>query len=157
MDIPNLSQIPTPTTTPNKISFPILGVIIIIAIGLAFGATKLFPAKQSASSLSSSGDVSPIPGEDIKSASDVKVGQIFGDTNTAFSDSATGTIEKGSINGEGTHILNRDGGPSQRASLTSSVIDLDLFVGRKVEIKGQTNASKKTAWLLDVGWLKVLE
>ena len=56
-----------------------------------------------------------------------------------------------------SHILNREGGLSQRASLTSSAVDLDLFVGKKVEVKGETNASTKTAWLLDVGSIKVIE
>ncbi len=66
-------------------------------------------------------------------------------------------IEKGPLNGEGTHILNREGGLDQRAALTSSTVDLDLFVGKKVEVKGETNASNKAGWLLDVGTIKVLE
>jgi hypothetical protein len=93
----------------------------------------------------------------ISSPDDIKAGQVYGNTQKNFNDTATGTIEKGSINGEGTHILNRPGGASQRASLTSSTVDLDLFVGKNVEVKGETNSSTKTSWLLDVGNLKVIE
>ena len=82
---------------------------------------------------------------------------VYGNTDPKFKDTATGVIEKGNINGEGTHILNREGGATQRASLISSAVDLDLFVGKKVEVKGETNASTKTSWLLDVGNIKILE
>ena len=153
MDIPNLSQ----TEIPPKvgISKALIAIIAIIAIGFGFGASRLqskVPTKNTSSS-----EVTPVSADQVKSASDVKVGAIYGDVAAIFKDSAVGKVEKGNINGEGTHILVREGGLDQRASLTSSVIDLDLFVGRKVEVKGQTNASTKTGWLLDVGWLKVLE
>lgn len=78
------------------------------------------------------------------------------DTKT-FKDSAEGTIEKGGINGEGTHKLIREGGPSQTAYLVSSVVDLDAYVGKKVKIWGETFAAQKAAWLMDVGKIEVLE
>lgn len=74
-----------------------------------------------------------------------------------FKDTATGIIEAGGINGEGTHKLIREGGPSQTAYLTSSVIDLDQFVGKKVQIWGETFKGQKAAWLMDVGRVKILE
>jgi len=40
--------------------------------------------------------------------------------------------------------------------LTSSVVDLDKFVGKKVEIYGQTNTAEKAGWLLDVGYARVI-
>lgn len=78
------------------------------------------------------------------------------DTKT-FKDSAEGTIEKGGVNGEGTHKLLREGGPSQTAFLMSSAVDLDEYVGKKVRVWGETFAAKKAAWLMDVGKIELLE
>lgn len=73
-----------------------------------------------------------------------------------YKDSAEGTLEKGGINGEGTHKLIRAGGESQTAYLVSSSVDLDVFVGKKVKIWGETFAAKKAAWLMDVGKVELL-
>jgi len=78
------------------------------------------------------------------------------DTKT-FKDTAIGVIEKGGLNGEGTHKLIREGGPSQTAYLTSSVIDLDQFIGKKVQVWGETFKAQKAGWFMDVGRVKVLE
>jgi hypothetical protein len=78
------------------------------------------------------------------------------DTKT-FRDTATGKIEIGGLNGEGTHKLIRDGGPSQTVYLVSSVIDLDQYAGKKVEVWGETLKAKKVGWLMDVGRLKIQE
>jgi hypothetical protein len=75
----------------------------------------------------------------------------------AFPDTAQGVLGDGGINGEGTHNLVRDGGPSQTVYLTSTVIDLSSFIGKKVQVWGQTNKGRKTAWLMDVGKIKVIE
>jgi hypothetical protein len=73
-----------------------------------------------------------------------------------FKDSAEGTLEQGGISGEGTHHLTREGGASQNVYLTSSVIDLEGFVGKKVQVWGET-ISAKAGWLMDVGKIKVIE
>lgn len=78
------------------------------------------------------------------------------DTKT-FRDKAEGVLEEGGIDGEGTHHLIRDGGPSQNVYLTSSVIDLSQFTGKKVEVWGETNKAQKAGWLMDIGKIKVLE
>lgn len=83
-------------------------------------------------------------------------GEGITDTKT-FKDSAEGTLEKGGINGEGTHKLLREGGPSQTAYLVSSVVDLDAYSGKKVKVWGETFAAEKAAWLMDVGKIEVLE
>lgn len=72
-------------------------------------------------------------------------------------DTATGKLVDGGINGEGSFHLERDGGPSKNVYLTSSVIDLSSFVGKKVEVWGETLASKKAGWLMDVVKVKVVE
>ena len=66
-------------------------------------------------------------------------------------------MEEGGIGGEGTYHLIRGSGPSQYAYLTSSVIDLGSFVGKKVQIWGETVSGKKAGWLIDVGKIKVVE
>lgn len=156
MDIPNLNPQTTITslnTTP--MSKPALIIISIIAISMGFWGSKILPLTSQANNTTDN-NISIINPENITDQSKIEEGKLYGNTSKAFTDTATGTLEKGSINGEGTHILNRAGGATQRASLTSSVVDLDLFVGKKVEVKGQTNASTKTSWLLDVGTIKIV-
>lgn len=75
---------------------------------------------------------------------------------STFKDCATGTLEKEGLNGEGTHKLIREGGPSQTAYLISSVADMDQYVGMKVKVCGQTMQAKKVSWLMDVGRLETL-
>jgi hypothetical protein len=74
-----------------------------------------------------------------------------------FRDTATGILEAGGVNGEGTHHLTRDGGPSQNVYLTSTVIDLESFAGKKVQVWGETISARKAGWLMDVGKIKVVE
>lgn len=81
------------------------------------------------------------------------------DTQT-FRDKAVGVIEKNDINdkyAQGTHKLVREGGPSQTAYLVSSVVDLNLYLGKKVEVWGETFASTQVGWLMDVGKVNILE
>lgn len=72
-------------------------------------------------------------------------------------DPASGTLREGGINGEGMYHLERDGGPSKNVYLTSSMVDLSLFVDKEVDIWGETFASKKAGWLMDVAKIKVTE
>lgn len=74
-----------------------------------------------------------------------------------FKDSAEGTLEEGGVAGEGTHHLTREGGVSQTVYLTSTVVNLDDFIGKKVKVFGQTISAKKAGWLMDVGLVKVSE
>lgn len=73
-----------------------------------------------------------------------------------FRDSAEGELETGGINGEGTHKLIRPGGVSQTVYLTSSMLDLNQFVGKKVRVWGETFSAQKAGWLMDVGKVEVL-
>lgn len=85
-------------------------------------------------------------------------GKIVGLEDAAtFRDNAQGVLEKGGIDGEGTHHLVREGGPSQHVYLTSSVVDLDQFLGKKLEVWGETIGAEKAGWLMDVGKVKVLD
>lgn len=88
----------------------------------------------------------------------VKVGDVFGmvDEKT-FRDSTEGILVKGGIDGEGSHHLLRPGGVTQSVYLTSSTIDLDLFVDHKIKIWGETFQAQKAGWLMDVGRAEVIE
>lgn len=77
------------------------------------------------------------------------------DDESAFPDSIEGKLESGGIAGEGTHHLVREGGDSQNVYLTSTVIDLESFVGKDVTVWGQTTSAQKAGWLMDVGKIKV--
>ncbi len=125
------------------ISPKILIVLIALAIILAGVGTGYLISRSTSSSVA--------PGV-VNTAKEVGVT----DTKT-FRDSAQGVIEKGGINGEGTHKLIRDGGPSQTAYLVSSIVDLDQFDGKKVEVWGETIKAQKAGWLMDVGRVKLLE
>jgi hypothetical protein len=74
-----------------------------------------------------------------------------------FKDSAEGVLEEGGISGEGTYHLTRPGGTSQNVYLTSTVVDLGAFTGKKVKVWGQTISAKKAGWLMDVGKISVVE
>lgn len=78
------------------------------------------------------------------------------DPNTKY-DTASGILKVGGINGEGTYHLEREGGASKYVYLTSSMVDLSLFEGKTVEIWGETLASKKAGWLMDVAKIKVTQ
>ncbi len=50
---------------------------------------------------------------------------------------------------EGTHSLEREGAVS--VALTSSVVDLSKYEGKKVKLFGETQKALKEGWLMDVG------
>lgn len=50
---------------------------------------------------------------------------------------------------EGTHLLQREG--AVPVALTSSVVDLSKYEGKKVKIFGETQKALKEGWLMDVG------
>lgn len=79
----------------------------------------------------------------------------------SFRDKAEGVIEKNDVSdGEnfasGTHKLIR-GDESQTAYLTSSVLDLNEYTGKKVTVYGETFSSSQVGWLMDVGRVEVVE
>ncbi|MDD2482738.1 MAG: hypothetical protein PHE32_02670 [Candidatus Shapirobacteria bacterium] len=164
MDIPNLSQNPQiPVSNPvisqkSKNPKTVYFIIIVLAIVSGFWVSRFWPLSKSSNNIISTLTQNNVtPADSLKSANDLVVGQSYGDTGKTFTDTATGTIVKGGINGEGTHTLQREGGKTQNAALTSSTVDLDLFLDKKVEIKGETNSSTKAGWFLDVGIIKILE
>lgn len=76
-----------------------------------------------------------------------------------FRDFAEGTIQKRPAPKnpneylEGTHLLIRDG--AVPVALTSSVVDLSQYEGKKVIVRGETQKAIKEGWLMDVGKVEV--
>lgn len=75
------------------------------------------------------------------------------DTRT-FKDFAIGTVKAKPLPSdgeytEGTHTLIRDG--AVPVALTSSVVDLSQYEGKKVKVFGETQKALKEGWLMDVG------
>jgi hypothetical protein len=100
------------------------------------------------------GNVSQVA-SDTKS---IQAGDFFGVTDKdTFSDSAQGYLEKGGVNGEGSHRLLREGGDSQTISLTSSVTDLDDFAGMEIKVWGETNKAQVSGWFMDVGRVEIID
>lgn len=132
--------------------FPVLGLVAILAgVATGYGGFKL---QVKASPTNSAGDTSGI--QQVAKAGSIKKGDVFGSNNTTFKDSAEGYLEAGGMDGEGSHKLLRPGGDSQTVYLTSSVTDLDKFVGMEVKINGETFKGQKVGWLMDVGRVEVI-
>ena len=79
--------------------------------------------------------------------------------NQTFRDFAEGTIQKrpdpknADEYVEGTHLLVRDG--AVPVALTSSVVDLSQYEGKRVKVFGETQKAIKEGWLMDVGKVEV--
>lgn len=94
----------------------------------------------------------------VTSPQDVSKGQIFGSDDTkTFKDQAEGIMKEGGIDGEGAYHLVRPGGDSQKVYLTSSSVDLSMFLDRKVRVWGQTQKAQRAGWLMDVGRVEALQ
>lgn len=127
--------------------FPIFLAVLVIGLGVFTGYT--LSGKKGKTFLGGKGTVSP---ETI-----VKGSEFGAKAEKDFKDTATGVLEAGGLDGEGTHKLLREGGPSQTVYLTSSILDLDQFSGKKVQLWGETFKAQKAGWLMDVGRIKILE
>lgn len=82
---------------------------------------------------------------------------VVGSFDERFKDEAEGLVVEGGIDGEGSHHLERDGGSSQDVYMTSLVVPLDEYIGKKVRVWGETNKANKAGWLMDVGRLEIIE
>lgn len=126
---------------------PVVIVVLLVCVGLGiYGGYYLTHSGVAAAP----GQASP------QSASAVQKGATYGTNDTAtFKDTAEGTVANGGIDGEGQFHLVRPGGDSQNVYMTSSLVDLSLFVGKKIKVWGQTQAAKHAGWLMDVGRVQV--
>lgn len=135
----------------NKLTLPlvILGIILGVGTGYYIALSRL---------QSSGVDTSTSSTQTLTSSTNIKVGDVFGSADEkTFRDTAEGILQPGGIDGEGSHHIERGANKSQWVYVTSSVVDLDLVAGTRVQVWGETNQGKKAGWLMDVGRLKVLE
>lgn len=119
-------------------------LLIILVISVILGtATGYILSTKSPSKITSNGQNGSQP---PKSANQ--------DTKT-FRDFAEGTIKikpapkDPSQYSEGTHFLERTG--TTPVALTSSVVDLSKYEGKKIKVYGETQKALKEGWLMDVG------
>lgn len=153
--MPTASVSQPSVVTPKKSSNLLL---ILILVGLIGGSATGFVYAKSRLGSSAAAPGTAALQQNPTSAGSIHAGDTFGANDTAtFKDETEGVLQKGGIGGEGTHHLVRGGSASQWVYLTSSVVDLDMFVGDSVHVWGQTNTGKKAGWLMDVGKLKVLQ
>ncbi len=128
-------SLPTNTT---KLFAVVLAVALVAGIGTGFILAKTGNSKL--------GSKIAVLEEKPKSAAQ---------DNRTFRDFAEGTIQKkpepkpGQEYSEGTHLLIRE--KALPVALTSSVVDLSLYEGKKVKVLGETQKALKEGWLMDVG------
>jgi hypothetical protein len=133
---------------------PLLVAVVAIVAGVAtgWGGAQL-------ESSAAPGGLTGTNGEPLQQVAtgQVKDGDVFGvaDEKT-FKDTAEGYLQKGGVDGEGSHSLLRAGGVSQTVYLTSSVTDLDKFEGMTVKVWGETFKGQKAGWLMDVGRVQIV-
>lgn len=131
-------------------SFPITWQIIaILAVFLILGSLSGFLLAKGKTGVS-------LTGSGVSSS--VAKGTIVGSDDTkTFKDKTEGILKKGGIDGEGQFHLVRPGGESQNVYLTSSIVDLSIFLDRKIRVWGETQKAQRAGWLMDVGRVEVLE
>ena len=132
----------------SQFSMKFIAILLVVAVlGIATGYLL-----SGSGSGSGKGKIGAITG------SNAEKGKTYGDGDQKiFKDPAEGVMTEGGIEGEGQYHLVREGGEDQYVYLTSSLVDLSEFEGKKVKVWGQTFEGQKAGWLMDVGRLEVLE
>lgn len=138
-----------PASSPNKnLVLGLISVVVVLAgIGTGYLISGVGKNKSSAGTNTTGGNTKIVANKNEAGIAD----------ESKFSTTTDGELAEGGIGGEGNYHLIRGSGPSQYAYLTSSSVDLAPFVGKKVQIWGETMSGKKAGWLIDVGKIKVME
>lgn len=136
----------------NKQNMAMVGLTIFVVIagittGWIFSGTSASTSSQTESQQSAKQESKMTQSETEAGIAD----------ESKFGSTAEGMLVEGGIDGEGTHHLERAGGATQNVYLTSTVIDLQSFVGKKVTVWGDTISGMDAGWLMDVGKIKVTE
>lgn len=119
---------------------------LVVVLGITSGYIVSGKSGNTASSTNSQG---------VNTSADS--GTVVGSNDTkTFKDKAEGVLKEGGIEDEGAFHLERSGGDSQSVYLTSSIVDLSQFVGKKIKVWGQTQKAQYAGWLMDVGKIEVL-
>jgi hypothetical protein len=125
-----------------------LGALLVVMAGIGSG---WFLSRSSAKQ-----DTSESASEVIEEDNGATAGIPIQNGEEKF-DEAGGILESGGIDGEGTHHLVREGGPTKYVYLTSTTLDLESFVGKTVLVKGETMTAQSAPWLMDVWVIKELK
>ena len=150
MDAPQDTPIVHDVRSNTASLFPVIaGIVLLGGLGIATGFVL---HQQGGSAGGNTGGKQVVE----TGGGEVKKGKIYGLSDTK-GDTAEGKLEKGGLDGEGSHKLIRPGGDDQTVYLTSSVLDLNQFVGKQVRVGGETFAAKKAGWFMDVGRVELLE
>lgn len=140
----NLREAPKSSKIPNIA--PIIVLVILVIAGIFSGIIFSSRAKNKTIQQSAIMDESKLSPQQKQ------------EVQVVTRDSAEGTIEKNDNfedTAQGQWKLIRPGGESQTAYLTSSFLDLDQYVGKKVKVYGETLGSDKVGWLMDVAKVEV--
>ncbi len=146
-----IHSIETPKSPAGK--SPIMAIIIfliVIAAGIGTGYGVKTLMTNTGGQKSTTSTTTSTKKETVVQSAGIK------DEKT-FSDKAEGVLREGGIEGEGAFHLERPGGKDQTAYLTSTTVDLEPYIGKKVRVLGKTFAGKKAGWLMDVGYVEVLQ
>lgn len=140
-------------TTPRETAKHSLRTAVIVVMLILAGIASGWGVAKSSGSA-----VGGLKSSEMAQQTGITVGDIVGvKDEKSFRDHAEGVLVEGGVGGEGSHHLLREGGKSQNVYLTSSVVELNLFVGNRVVVWGETFSAQKAGWLMDVGRVKVLE
>jgi len=135
----------------KTVLLPAVVIVLIIVVG---GITGYFLSSGKIAS-----PISPSGGGTAGQTSGSSVKEAGIKNPTIYKDKSEGRVEVNDNQDvpEGSHKLIRPGGNSQTAYLVSSALDLNDFVGKCVEVMGETFSSQKAAWFMDVGYARVLD
>lgn len=147
---PLMKQFPKESSSKQTMLL-VLGAIVIVLAGVGTGWFFAGSGSSSTGSSKKTAAEGVAPGAEV---SDTEAGIEDADQ---FPDTVEGMLVEGGVENEGTHHLERDGGPSQNVYLSSTIVDLQSFVGKKVQVWGQTLSGTHAGWLMDVGKVRVIE
>ena len=145
-NIPGLRKVPARNLLSKiKPALPIILAVVIVSFGVFTGLIFSSRSKNAKIASTSANFEESLAPEQKQSF------------NETFRDSAEGVLEKNDSDkyAQGAWKLIRPGGEDQTAYLTSSVIDLDAYIGKKVKVYGETFGSADVGWLMDVGKVEV--
>jgi len=136
------------SSTPlNRIFLIILVSSVILGVGVGYFLSSTAPNRKTSTSSNNGGSI--------------EIPKNAGTDKRTFRDFAEGTLQKKSAPKktdeyvEGTHVLVRAG--AVPVALTSSVVDLSEYEGKKIVVYGETQKAVKEGWLMDVGMVEVKE
>ncbi|MEI6326706.1 MAG: hypothetical protein WCO78_01140 [Candidatus Roizmanbacteria bacterium] len=142
-----ISAIPMSPSAPKSITLIVLIGALVLGIFTGVVAYRINSKKTTVPSTSTGANTAQ------KTTNANQTGVV--DKKT-FKDTATGILKPGGLDGEGSHQLER-GAKDQTVYLTSSVLDLSKFEGKKVQVWGATYKGQQAAWLMDVGLIEAIK